>query len=150
MKSLCSRVGSFWLPVFAGFLPITLGCGDSAGTLVLVKGYIKVDDRPLRQGIVTFYPDVEKGNTSKFAPKGIIQEDGSYVLKTMGKEGAPVGWYRVTITTGVPPSGAAPSGPSAVPVRINSRYNDPTKTPLVVEVSNTAQPDTYNFKVTPQ
>lgn len=149
MASLCPRAGPFGALVCIGFSLILLGCSDRPRQLVPVKGRVLVGDRPLRQGIVTFYPDVEKGNTGKFAPKGIIQEDGSYVLKTMGKEGAPVGWYRVTITTGVPPSGAAPSGPSAVPVRINPRYNDPAKTPLVVEVVSTAQPDAYDFKVTP-
>ncbi|OWK47386.1 hypothetical protein FRUB_01085 [Fimbriiglobus ruber] len=75
------------------------------------------------------------------APTGNIQSDGSYTIKTMDKTGAPLGWYKVTVSGGLPL-------PGAQPVSIPQRYSSEAETPLAVEVVENAAAGVYDFKLT--
>jgi hypothetical protein len=76
---------------------------------------------------VIYVPDKDKGNDLKNSPAGLVGTDGTYTLSTAGKEGAPPGWYKVTVTTRYP---GAPA--NAAPIAVE--YADFRKTTLKVEV----------------
>ncbi len=48
-------------------------------------------------GKIWFHPESSKGNTLADVPAGDISADGRYTLFTRGQEGAPAGWYRVSL-----------------------------------------------------
>jgi len=151
------------------FALFSLGClavaiaGCSKGPkLVPVSGKVMLGNAPLTTGIISFLPDAEKGNTSKLGPSGKIESDGSYTLTTDGKSGAPLGHYKVTITTQMPGGMGAPSTVPSTPQdpskalsggssgpKVNPQFSDPTKTPLRVEVVATPESGNYDLKVTP-
>ena len=127
----CSRC----LPAFAVLaLYAAAGCSDPGdiGKTVNVKGKVLLGGEPLPGGQVQFHPDA--GNASKLVPFGQIESDGTYTLSTGSAtktaKGAPLGKYKVTVNTKVPPTG---TDPKPLPV-IDPIYSDPAKTPLAVEV----------------
>jgi hypothetical protein len=101
-----------------------------------VQGTVRINGKPQRGATVQFTPDAGKGNGLPIFAGGTSDDQGKYTLKyghegTIG-EGAPVGWFRVTVidsTIPVPPPGQEPR-PSAVPLV----YGLPSKTPLLQEV----------------
>src|SRR5215469_3246885 len=94
---------AFWRPrtfpllVASVFLAFVSGCGKGAGKLVPVQGQVKFGDAPLTTGVVIFRPDASKGNTSQEEPRGQIDAEGHYKLRTAQQEGAAPGWYKVGI-----------------------------------------------------
>jgi hypothetical protein len=126
IRSCCPRrvVVLLLLGVLAG----ALGCERT----VPVKGTVTIDNRPLENGSVLFIPDKEKDNTTTSEPRGVVK-DGKYELFTTGKPGAPVGWYKVVVSAGVAveADNTKVQTPSA---RLASKYNDPERTDLRVEV----------------
>lgn len=133
---------------------LAAGC-SSKTKLVTVKGKVMVGDKPLRGGIVTFVPDEAKGNKSKDGAVGMIQSDGSYELHTEDKEGAPPGWYKVVVRTGMmpgadvklPPKDAAAK--EAEPqVQVNPKYGSAETTDLSIEVVDSAKAGAYDLKLT--
>jgi hypothetical protein len=115
-----------------------------------VKGTVTVDGTALFAGQVTYYPDSAKGNTSRFIPIGGIDAQGNYTLTTDGREGAPPGWYKVTVIGGSqsdprqpPPPKDAPPPPKA---EVNSVYSKPNSTTLLIEVRENA-PGSYDLKL---
>jgi hypothetical protein len=132
------------------------GCGDKSGVgkVVPVAGKVTVAAQPLTAGTVTFVPDAAKGNNSKFQPFGMLDKDGKYKLHTEGKEGAPPGWYKVTISTMVPPGSDVPApskggenktaGPT---VSIDPKYTTAETTPISLEVKDDPQAGDYDIKL---
>jgi hypothetical protein len=114
-----------------------------------VSGTVTLDGQPLDGGILTFCPDVDKGNTAQISCTGPVR-DGRYELKTAGiterdsGEGAPPGWYKVILKT---PNLRSKKNPQA-PVNVNEKYKDLKKTPLSVEVKDPPEPGAYDFKMT--
>jgi len=123
MRSSC-RFGI--AAVLLGCLALTLGC-SSGPKLYPVSGKVTAGKTTLAGGQVTFVPDESKGNKTKTSPTGQIGSDGTYSLKTDGRDGAPAGWYKVTVNTDIP--GSPPSG-----VKIDPIYSDPARTLLNIEV----------------
>ncbi len=76
------------------------GCDGRIGKCYVVEGTVYVEGKPLvgKSGFVTFRPDASKGNQGEFAAVGPLNPDGTYTLSTQSKDGAPAGWYRVTVT----------------------------------------------------
>ena len=114
--------------------------GATVGSVVPVSGRVTVDDEPLEEGTVTFIPDPQKGNTSRFFPTGKVQM-GSYELSTQGKRGAPPGWYKVivipqTLWVGRPP-----------PAPFERRFSHPDRTPLAVEVVSSVGQGIYDLRL---
>jgi hypothetical protein len=124
------------------------GCGDASGVgkTVPVTGKVTLGGQALKVGIVVFTPDAGRGNTSKWVPSGMIGADGTYSLHTDTKEGAPPGWYKVSINTTVPPPGdLQPGTPPPMPVAINAMYNDPDRSGFAFEVTESPAPDAYDI-----
>jgi len=119
-----------------------------------VKGKITLDGADLKAGVVTFIPDQGKGNKVAKGPVGKIGSDGTYTIATDGKDGAPLGWYKVTVVTQMPGMDAAPADPSKPPPMpsgggdINKRFTSAETTTLSVEVVAAPQPGQYDLKVT--
>jgi len=109
------------------------------GHVVPVSGEVIVGDEPLEEGTITFIPDPEKGNSSRWYATGKI-ERGVYELTTAGSKGAPPGWYKVilapfTLIRGVPP------------LLFERRFGNPDRTPLSIEVVDSPDRKSYDFKV---
>ena len=134
------------VPVVLGAVLAAAGCGDPSGIpkTVQVKGKVMLGGEPLTSGMVSYIP--AEGSTSKFRAGGGIGSDGTYTLTTGSatgqKPGAVPGKYKVIINTNTPPMGTdAPPKP----VAIDPVYNDEARTPLSVEVSESAPPGTYDL-----
>ena len=118
-----------------------VGCGGLR--VVPVSGKVTLDGKPLKGAVVSFNPDQAKGNNQRVSSTGRINGDGQYEIYTDDgskvRKGAPLGWYKVTLLTGLPGS---------PPIEIDSKYLDMDKTPLSVEVVADPGPTAYDFKVT--
>jgi hypothetical protein len=115
---------------------LTSGCEDGANQpTAIVIGHVYYKNRPLTSGIIVFSPDAERGCKGELATAD-IQPDGSYSLKTNNRQGAPIGWHRITILS------LDDRSPGAVKSLIPSKYRDVETTDLVFEV----KPDIGNVK----
>jgi hypothetical protein len=142
-------VFSLWAAVSA--IP---GCGrgqQQPAKLVPVAGKVTVDDRPLAEGSVVFWPDPAKGNQAKEPATGEIYGKGDYTLYTVGEKGAPPGWYKVVVFPfllsalhKVPkrPPEELPDAPVPAP------YMDLDTTTLSVEVTESPAEKAYDLKLT--
>ena len=83
-----------------------------------------------------------------------IDENGYYYLFTVGKSAAPLGFYKITVaayeTDADIAKRAASPGEAGRKVQrlIDPKYENPTTTPLVIEVIENAPPGTYDLKLT--
>jgi hypothetical protein len=127
-----------------GFITILIGCSKPEGpTLYPVTGKILMNGAPATGGTVSF-----RHEDGLHQPAGIIKEDGSYSLKSGHREGAPVGQYRVVVFVTEPPSKSG-AGHSGLPrIIVNKKFQDPSSTPLKVEVKVDPSPQKYDFEVT--
>ena len=132
---------------------LVLGCGKEQ-SLASVSGKVTVDGTPLSGGQVTFIPDVPGGKegaeaASKLPTSGIssgaIGSDGTYKIYTGGKQGAPLGKYKVTVT---PSMGPASDSTEAPPLGFNKKFADAHKTPLQKEVVASPAPGAYDLELT--
>ena len=123
------------------------GCSSSSkGTLVPVSGTMTVNDQPLQHGTVVFHPDPDRGNNDKREPRGVIaaEQPGAYRLTTDNKDGAPSGWYKVTVNAIKPSVGMRPTEWIA-----DQKYADEKTSGLSVEVLKDAKTGAYDFKLDP-
>jgi hypothetical protein len=95
---------------------------------------------------VTFRPD--GGNLPNgLLIAGKIDANGQYTIRTAGKEGAPVGKYKVTVL--YLPKDPAVIGKKGLPtVPFNKKFADPRMTTLKIEVTETPSPGAYDLKLT--
>jgi len=136
--------------VFAGLLAVgPTGCGDPSdvGRTVPVVGKVTVNGKLVKVGSVSFRPDKSKGNTSAHEPYGEIDAEGNYKLFTGKKEGAPVGWYRVSVFAGEPVEVGNLSGQAKW--YANPKYAATDSSGLTVEVVEQPDPGAYDLKLTP-
>jgi hypothetical protein len=132
-----------WLLSFCAFgLMALAGCGNSpaVGPCIQVKGKVTLAGKPLAGGAVAFIP-LEAGANSP-RPEGDIDANGFYSLRTGGKEGAPAGKYRATLTT----SGVDKTQDS----QFNPVYSHWEKSPLIVLVRENAPAGAYDLKLKPR
>ncbi len=127
-----------WSSALTIFALALSSCGRTGGTYYPVSGKVTVDGKPLKEALVIFWADIEKGNKTVDRPLGEVK-DGTYTLSTRGKPGAPAGWYKVLLKTSYP----GVSNPLVLP----SRYADPKMTPLSVEVVPHPAADAYDLKL---
>jgi len=140
MRTICASLVAIALCTLAS------GCTDDAiGRTSAVKGTVSVGDQPLKGGSVTYWPDEAKGNKSKLEAAGTVTDSGSYELSTRGKPGAVVGWYKVTVAPAVPADNKNPVATGKAP--FDATYTTKEKTPLSVEVSDSAASGQYNLKL---
>jgi hypothetical protein len=133
-----------------GVLGITFaGCGKGAEDgekLTTVLGKVTVSGKPLGTGAVTFHPDTAKGNNTPHIPTGPLDAQGNYKLMSATREGAPPGWYKVTVSAQEPVN---EKNPYALPKHlINPRFANVQTSGLAVQVVENPAPGAYDFKVT--
>src|ERR1700722_2909324 len=89
-----------WRTLLLGFAfgsqALLPGCSSVRGPLVPVRGHVTLAEKPLVGGILTFIPLEKQGGDLR--PEAEIDAEGNYSLKTGGREGAPLGKYRATLT----------------------------------------------------
>lgn len=144
MKRLLSRVPGCLLASMCALL--TLSCAKKDADVpdtVPVSGKVTVDGQPVTGGNVSFLPFDKEQKTGAMCA-GQIDPTGAYVIYTGGKDGAPPGRYKVTVTPSMVPTGnnKMPSSP------FNVKFSDPSKTTLIVTVSAGAAPGAYDLKLT--
>ena len=135
------------------------GCpSDDIGATISVAGKVTIDDKPLENGGVAFFPIESKGNKTKAGVSGIVKS-GEYTVSSgtasANRSGAPPGWYKVTI---VPSAGMGPmttevtkekadlklgGGSKATPIA--EKFKNAETTPLEVEVKSGGN---YDLKAT--
>lgn len=139
-----------WLVRHIGFCGLVClglsGCGTGGSEkLTPVVGKVTVDGAPLATGAVTFHPDAAKGNHTPHIPVGTLDAQGNYKLMSATKEGAPLGWYKVTASAQEP---IDPKNPYALPKHlISPRFSDASTSGLEVEVVAAPPPDAYDLKL---
>jgi len=132
--------------VLGGLTGLIAGC-DSGPTLGPVTGRVTVNGKPLTAGWVNFKPDKAKGNKFGGEAIGEINAQGEYTLETLGKKGAPLGKYKVTVSA---TTATTPDNTTAKPKSlINTTYMHPDTTPLEVEVVTQPAAGAYDLKLTP-
>lgn len=125
------------------YLLVSLLAGCGGMKVVPVAGKATIDGKPLSRGVVSLNPNPTKGNTARIAASSQLKGDGQYEIYTDDgskvTKGAPVGWYKVTIT--------APGGDDR-PLPVNIKFTDFNKTDLTVEVVASSAPGAYDLKFT--
>lgn len=157
VKTRWGFVGFRWLCLACALGLVTLaGCGKGSAKLVPVTGKVTVGNKPLPGGGVTFWPDGKAVTADAPAPIGTVDTDGNYKLTTAGKPGAPLGKYKVTVSSGTATgeaadpmksvSGVPGKGPAA-PLKLNPKYEDKTATDLSVEVVDKPAAGAYDLNL---
>jgi hypothetical protein len=126
---------------------VVMGCGKQEVEFLPVAGNIVVQGKPLTgvpQGSVTFWPDASKGNATRHLPIGVIREDGSYELITIGQKGAPAGWYKVVVAAYANKPEEGPVTPRPL---LRAKYMNATTTDLRIEVVPDPAPNDYDLIV---
>jgi hypothetical protein len=126
-------------------LPVlSVGCGESGPTPVIVRGTVTLDGKPATEGGVTYH-DVATG-LQQFA--GGIAPNGTYSIRSRKEEGLPPGLYHVTVL--VTETAANTTGESiALPKSVSSqKFFNPKTTPFKIEVKAGAPPGAYDLAVT--
>jgi hypothetical protein len=118
-------------------LCLLAGCGGSAYP---VSGTVKVKGgEVLKQGNVQFISD-------QHTASGMIGQDGRYTLSSSGAgDGAPAGKYKVIFLSTEVGGGYDNPDEPVKPV-IDSKYANPTTTPIEVEVPGSGS---YDFELDP-
>jgi hypothetical protein len=95
-----------------GLMIAVAGCGGKAydaPKLMPVSGTVTLDGKPLAGAVLTFVPI---GSTRGKGATGVAEKDGKYQLARGGKNGAPVGEYRVVVAWSGAPNGSEPAAGS--------------------------------------
>lgn len=112
----------------------TAGCGQGGPKVEFAKvqGAVLVAGRPQPNVQIQLTPDREKGIGLPAFAGGVSDDKGNYALRYsfMNKigDGAPVGWSRVSLID----MSATNAKASAIP----PIYNNPTTSPLLIEVKS--------------
>jgi hypothetical protein len=106
-----------WVFLAAGLL----GCGGPSGG-VPVTGTVTLNDQPLADAVVTFYPE---GDTAGLGGAGRTGPDGKYTLTAaQGGGGLPPGEYTVVISLLLRPDGT-PLPPGVPPIESDAHETLP-------------------------
>jgi len=120
---------------------LVAGCGSKGAS---VSGTVAfTDGKPVKNGSLTFHPDSGKGNKHKNPVVGVIDAEGKYALSA-GKEGVPLGWYKVTVVSTVP---SDPKNEYSLPKDLLPvKYKEVGTTDIAIEVKVGGS---YDIKIAP-
>ena len=124
-----TRRKTFVVALLGACLTVPLG-GCGGVKRVPVTGSVTLDGKPLEGGVLLFHPDASRGNTNRAGCTGPVK-NGRYTLVTSGVtrdetgDGAPLGWYKVTLLNDLP---------GAPVINVHGKYLNPETTPLEVEI----------------
>ena len=144
--SLFARTSSARRLFALGCVVLTLGCGDG-DKFYPVSGKVLVDGAPLSnvgQGSVSFRGDAGKGNKTMHQPTGAINAAGEYELITVGKPGAPLGWYKVVVSAY---ANKVEEGPVTPRLLLDKKYYSAETSDLSIEVVANPSVGAYDLKV---
>jgi hypothetical protein len=97
-----------------------------------VKGKVSYQGSPLTSGTVILVADGARENKTKHEPRGSIDGQGTYRVRTAGRPGAPPGWYKVAVIANKPLN---PDNPYAVTGSLlPKKYSDANTSDLAIEV----------------
>lgn len=151
--SLRKPAALIWMLFASSPAILLIGCGsDDTETLYPVNGRVLQGTAPIRvkSGYVLLKPDVEKGNQTQFEPSGQIEADGSFVIYTNQRPGAPPGWYKVVVTATGEPERKSPGKGTSRPTAkqlLPPKYGQAKTTPLSIEVVESPAAGAYDLDV---
>jgi hypothetical protein len=145
-RGILTAAGRALAAAFLALVPGASGCGPPAETFLPVAGQVTVNRSPLKTGTVTFLPDASKGNTTRHHPVGTINAEGRYELHTVGRKGAPPGWYKVVVHADENQQTGRTAAPLPPRWMTHVKYTAAGTTPLQVEVVEVA--GRYDLKLT--
>ena len=140
---------AFVFALAGGLTALAGGCGAGGPKFAPVKGKVTyADGTPIEAGerltgYVVFHADAAKGNKTGEVAQGQIQPDGSFSLLTRDKEGAFVGWYKVTVDV----ARTNPKDPYDYKRKVADRYVEKDQSGLAVEVVDSPEPGRYDLRV---
>jgi hypothetical protein len=134
------------LPPLVFFLVVS-GC-SSGERFLPVAGTVNVNGQPLTLGTVSFRPDATRGNASLHHPTGEIDAHGHYELSTVGKKGAPPGWYKVLVFADLNQQ-KGPIHPEMPRWAVNVKYTRVETSDLYVEVVEKPGSTDYDLNLSP-
>jgi hypothetical protein len=143
MKTMLVSARLFLLA--CGCIGLTLGCsgGPKLPPLVSVTGKVTVAGQPATGGNVGLLP-VDKGTLPEgVVASGPIDGTGNYKIMTNGKDGAPVGQYKVTVS---PPMTPGMGGNMREIMELYKRYSSAKDTPLHIDVKENGGPYDLDIK----
>jgi hypothetical protein len=118
------------------------GCTKSV-SLTQVKSVVLVDGQRLTSGgQVTFF-SMDGADSKGGMITGKINDNGEYTMSTEGKQGVPLGRYKVVVTPPMMPSG----GDKAAPLPYDKKYANSKDTPLMIEVVASPTEGAYEIKL---
>jgi hypothetical protein len=126
------------------------GCGKEEAKLYPVEGKVMLGGKPAAitddhiQGYVILTPDKAKGNTSLEIPRGTIDAEGNYTVKTGNKPGAAPGWYKITAEIS---KVVDPKNPYVERGLSPERYSKVETSGLAYEVVETPAAGQYDLKL---
>jgi hypothetical protein len=134
--------------LLVGSLLAAAGCGGKGVKLVPVDGRVYLDDQPIQAGetltgYVVFHADPAKGNASQEHVQGEIGPDGTYRLMVRDRDGAPPGWYKVTVDV----ARTNPKDPYDYKRQVADRFLEKDRSGLAVEVVEDPEPGRYDLRV---
>jgi hypothetical protein len=109
--------------------------------LVPIAGVVTLDETPLDQAVVQFYPEGSDGEPAR----GVTNKDGKFELSTDRVKGVRPGTYRAVVVK-FDTSGAARRKQSVLPALYGSkdttpfRYTVPHDGPIVLKLSSSPEP----------
>ena len=130
--------------LFGACVSIPLAGCDSGVRRVPVSGAVTLDGQPLDRGVLLFHPDESRGNTARVSCTGPVS-GGRYKLVTSGVtksdtgEGAPLGWYKVTLLADMP---------GMAEIKVHSKFLSPDTSPLAIEIVENPDPGKYDLQLT--
>lgn len=126
-----------------------LAAGCSGGPVLHpVEGTVYVDGNPVQAGerltgYVVLHADPARGNTNMEETKADIGPDGRYTVYTRDKQGAPPGWYFVTVEL----ARTNPKDPYDFEPLVDAKYMDKKKSGLEFEVVAKPAKDRYDIRL---
>jgi hypothetical protein len=128
--------GLIRLLCLCGLIALT-GCKkDKVGKLVPVSGTVTAGGDVVNGGLVNYIPEEKK--LRNVSVVGKIDKNGTYTLETNGKSGAPLGKYKITVSTNTPGAGNSD-------VQVNQIYQMDNTTTLTKEVTESAAKGYYDL-----
>jgi len=120
------------------------GCKADTDKFFPVSGKVAAGGQAIKKGSVSFRPDASKGNKTLHHPTGDIDAEGNYQLYTIGKPGAPPGWYKVLVFADANPN----PRPGVEPQWLHHvKYTSEGSTDVLLEVVENAPAGTYDLKL---
>jgi hypothetical protein len=130
-----------------GLVASAVACAGPKEHFVKVAGKVTVNGLPLTIGAVSFRPDAARGNRSLHHPTGEIDREGNFELYTVGRKGAPPGWYKVLVFADENQQ-KGQRHPALPRWATDGKYTREETTDLRVEVVEKPAPGAYDLPLT--